>query len=249
MFFRVNKTENYTVISNYLLRDTRISAQATGIMCRILSLPNNWKFTIKGLAAISKEDYHAIRRIILELESAGYIIRHQEREKSGKWKRIIYDIYETPCSNPEEDETGPDEPEAESDVPPTPRNAAAETDALKLDADTLNRYRLMIRENIAYDLLLSDYGADRDILSGYVEMMAEVCAGKTSIKVSGREIPPDEAEQRFLSLDMHHILYVMECMQNKTSEIRNIRAYTLASLFNAPNTIEQYYTSAVGRAK
>lgn len=249
MVFRLNKTENYTVISNNIIRDTRLSTQAIGMMVKILSLPPNWHFTLKGLVAICKEDYYAVRGMILELEKAGYIVRTQEREKSGRWKRIIYDVYEWPQFTGEEIEESEEAAPEQEPVAPSPTPHQADADAPKLDADTLNHYRQTIREHINYDLLLSDYHADRDILNGYVEMMAEVCAGQASIKVSGREIPPDEAERRFLSLDMNHIMYVMDCMRDKTREIRNVRAYTLASLFNAPNTIDQYYESAAGRAK
>ena len=245
MVFRVQKTKNYTVMSNYHLRDKRLSLKAKGLLSQMLSLPDDWNYTAKGLASINKETFNTIREIILELEKTGYIVRRQKRRKSGEWNRMEYDIYEIPQFIPEEMES--DAPEAVPDTPPTPREA--ESDAPELDADTLNRYRQTLRENIDYDLLWHEYGADVEILNGYVEMMAEVCAGGASIKVNGFEIPPDEAERRFLSLDMHHILYVMECMRDRTREIRNVRAYTLAALFNAPNTIDQHYESAVGRAK
>ena len=114
MVFRVQKTDNYTVVSNNLIRDTNISTQAMGMMVRILSLPPNWHFSLKGLVAISKEDYYAVRGMILELEKAGYIVRTQEREKSGKWKRIIYDVYEYPQFTGEEiaEESEADAPES-----------------------------------------------------------------------------------------------------------------------------------------
>ena len=245
MVFRVQKTKNYTVMSNYHLRDKRLSLKAKGLLSQMLSLPDDWNYTAKGLASINKETFNTIREIILELEKTGYIVRRQKRRKSGEWNRMEYDIYEIPQFIPEEMEA--DAPEAVPDTPPTPKEA--EADAPELDADTLNRYRQTLRENIDYDLLWREYGADMEILNGYVEMMAEVCAGGASFKVNGFEIPTDEAERRFLSLDMHHILYVMDCMRNRTHEIRNVRSYTLAALFNSPNTIDQYYESAVGRMK
>ena len=246
MVFRVQKTKNYTVMSNYHLRDKRLSLKAKGLLSQMLSLPDDWNYTAKGLAAINKETFNTIREIILELENAGYIVRRQKRRKSGEWNRMEYDIYEIPQFT-EEETPETDMPELLPDTSLTPHPADA--DALELDADTLNRYRQTIRENISYDLLWREYGADIEILNGYVEMMAEVCAGGASLKVNGFEISPDEAERRFLSLDMNHILYVMDCMRDRTREIRNVRSYTLAALFNSPNTIDQYYKSMVGRAK
>lgn len=239
MVFRVKKTKNYTVMSNYHLRDTRISLKAKGLLSQMLSLPEDWNYTAKGLASINKEHFNTIRAVILELEKAGYIVRRQKREKSGEWNRMEYDIYEIPQI------TGEDTPELE--VSETPPPLEAETDAPELDADTLNRYRQELRENINYDLLWREHDADMEILNGYVELMAEVCAGKSPIRVNGREIDPEEAERRFLSLDMNHILYVMECLRDRTREIRNMRAYTLAALFNAPTTMNQYYESKVWR--
>lgn len=244
MVHRAEKTKNYTVMMNYHLFDKRLSLKARGLLAQMLALPDNWNYTAKGLAAINKESYHTIRGIIGELEDNGYIIRRQKRTKAGEWNQMEYDIYEIPHFTPEEME--PDTPEPDPGTPP-PVPHQAEADAPELDADTLNRYRWTIRENIDYDLLWTKYGADIDILNGYVEMMAEVCAGQTPIKVNGFEVSPDEAERRFLSLNMNHILYVMECMRDRTREIRNVRAYTLAALFNAPNTIDQHYESMVGR--
>ena len=243
MVFRVKKTKNYTVMSNYHLRDKRLSLKAKGLLSQMLSLPDDWNYTVKGLAAINKEHFNTIRAVILELERAGYIVRRQKREDSGEWSRAEYDIYEIPQAVGEEEpeaETGTDAPETEAGTPPPPPTKA---DAPELDPAALNRYRKEIRENIDYDWLWQTYGADLEILSEYVSLMAEVCAGKETIKVNGREIPAKEAELRFLSLNRDHILYVMDRMKDTRREIHNIRAYTLAALYNAPNTINQYYKS------
>ncbi|MBQ7680857.1 MAG: helix-turn-helix domain-containing protein [Oscillibacter sp.] len=245
MVFRVDKTKNYTVMSNYHLRDKRLSLQARGLLSQILSLPEDWNYTARGLAAINKETFDTIRGIILELEKAGYIVRRQTRRKSGKWNRMIYDIYEMPQDvTPEEPEEPKEAEEPEtSSVPPR----ESEPDRPKLDPDALNRFRREIRENIDYELLWREFDADPEIVTGYVELMAETCAAKSPIHVNGQEISPKEAQKRFLSLNMNHILYVMECLRDRTHGIRNIRAYTLATLYNAPTTIEQYYETKVYR--
>lgn len=74
--FRVKKTKDFTVMSNYHLRDKRISLKAKGLLSVILSLPENWNYTLSGLAKISKEKVSAIRTRILELEEYGYIERY-----------------------------------------------------------------------------------------------------------------------------------------------------------------------------
>lgn len=241
MVFRVKKNKNYTVMSNYHLRDKRLSLKAKGLLSQMLSLPDNWNYTVRGLAAINKESFDTIRAVIYELERAGYIARRQGREKTGEWTRIEYDIYECPQLPPEEETPGA-EPETPEEASPPPTYADAPT----LDPETLNAYRKEIRENIDFELLWREYGADIETLTGYVELMAEVCASGSSIRANGREIPAKEAEARFLSLDMNHILYVMESLEARQN-VKNIRAYTLAALYNAPTTIEQYYRAKIER--
>lgn len=246
MVFRVEKTKNYTVMSNYHLRDKRLSLQAKGLLSQILSLPDDWNYTARGLAVINKETFNTIRGIILELEKAGYIVRRQTRGKSGKWNRMVYDIYEIPQDVNEETEE-PEKAEAPEPPEPSPMPREAEPDAPELDPDTLNRFRREIRENIDPESLWREFGADPEIVVGYVELMAEVCAGKSPIRANGQEIPPEEVRKRFLSLNRDHILYVMECLRDRTRDIRNVRAYTLATLYNAPATIDQYYEAKAYR--
>ena len=81
--FRVEKTKNYTVMSNYHLKDTSLSYKARGILSTILSLPDNWDYTLTGLAAISKDGVASVRAGINELEAAGYIVRIQSRDSKG----------------------------------------------------------------------------------------------------------------------------------------------------------------------
>lgn len=92
--------------------------------------------------------------------------------------------------------------------------------------------------NINFDLLLQEHPYDTDLLEGYVELMLEVCCSrKESIRIAGEDVPTDVVKSRFLKLDKDHIAYVLECMNNNTSSIRNIKSYTLSALYNAPVTI------------
>ena len=87
---------------------------------------------------------------------------------------------------------------------------------------------------------------DVDEIDGYVELMAEICAGgRRYIRVNGADVPAELVKERFLKLNSEHIQYVMECLRNCTTQVVNIRAYTLAVLYNAPVTMGQYYTSQV----
>ena len=97
--FRVERTQNYTVMSNYHLRDRRLSLKAKGLLSLMLSLPEDWDYTLSGLARISLEGKDAIRAAVVELEQAGYVQRRQTTDKAGKFSSNEYIIREWP--NPE----------------------------------------------------------------------------------------------------------------------------------------------------
>ena len=110
----------------------------------------------------------------------------------------------------------------------------------------MDAYRALIHENISYGDLLRDHPYDADLIDGYVELMVEVCCtGRETVRVNQDDIPAAVVRSRFLKLDREHILYVMEAMQRNTTQVANIRAYTLSALYNAPVTIGQYYTAQV----
>ena len=97
--FRVERTHNYTVMSNYHLRDKNLSLKAKGLLSQMLSLPEDWDYTLAGLARISLEGKDAIRAAVVELEKAGYVQRRQTTDKAGKFGSNEYIIREYPVSH------------------------------------------------------------------------------------------------------------------------------------------------------
>ena len=94
--FRVERNRGYTVMSNHHLRNKELSLKAKGLLSQMLSLPEDWDYTLAGLSLINKESIDAIRTAIWELEKAGYITRRQGRDERGKMTAIEYTIYEQP---------------------------------------------------------------------------------------------------------------------------------------------------------
>lgn len=92
---RVEHNANYTTMSNYHLRDNRLSLRAMGLMSKMLSLPDDWDYTVAGLASLCKEGRDAVRKALQELEDAGYLIREQGRSK-GNFTANNYTLYERP---------------------------------------------------------------------------------------------------------------------------------------------------------
>lgn len=94
--YRVQKNQNYTTISNYHLRDMSLSLKAKGLLSLILSLPEDWNYSVKGLASIVKEGEETIESTLKELKSFGYIeVTKTRNEKTGLFE-YVYDIYESP---------------------------------------------------------------------------------------------------------------------------------------------------------
>ena len=114
--FRVERTNNYTVMSNYHLRDKTISFKAKGLLSMMLSLPENWDYTLAGLARISLEGKDAIRAAVVELEKAGYVQRRQTTDKAGKFGSNEYIIREYPASH----EPPPEKPSSAQPLPENP---------------------------------------------------------------------------------------------------------------------------------
>ena len=110
--FRIEKTRDYTVMSNHHLRDTDLSLKSKGLLSMMLSLPEDWNYTTRGLAKICKEGTDSIGSALKELERAGYIVRNRLRDSKGKIVDVEYVIYETPHP-PEPDGPCEDEPDTE----------------------------------------------------------------------------------------------------------------------------------------
>ena len=120
--YRVERTRDYTVMSNCHLKDTSLSLKAKGLLSLILSLPDDWNYSTRGLASICKEGVELIGNTIKELEKAGYIVRRQLRGENGKLGVVEYTIYERPQKPdppaPEEEPPGDDNP-PRTDLPCT----------------------------------------------------------------------------------------------------------------------------------
>mgnify|MGYP001091789140 CR=1 FL=1 len=120
--FRIERTRDYTVMSNHHLRNGKLSLKAKGLLSMMLSLPEDWNYTTRGLAAICKEGVDAIGGALRELEAAGYIVRHQLRDKQGRISDTEYVIYEQPQpKNP--DTASPDTGNPDMEKPDTEKPA------------------------------------------------------------------------------------------------------------------------------
>ena len=296
--FRVEKNKGYTVMSNHHLRNKELSLKAKGLLSQMLSLPEDWDYTLAGLSLINRESIDAIRTAVWELEKAGYITRRQGRDEKGKMTAIEYTIYEQPqppaldcpvLENPTADKPilenpTPDNPTSENPtqlnkellktnlptkeklntdissthsipfhslnpLPYEQDEAAAPPERKRTEAKTnsaIEIYREIIKENIDYDILIQDPKMDKDRLDEIVEIMLEtVCTARKTIRIAGDDYPAELVKSKFMKLNSSHVEFVLDCMRENTTKIRNIKQYLKAVLFNAPSTIDSYYTALV----
>ena len=136
-----------------------------------------------------------------------------------------------------------------SDTDPFPFTSFREDhgrETKRSDVNQRDRYREIISENISYGILLQDYPLDRDILTEILELMVDtVCTTRSTVRISGDDKPAEVVKSQFLKLDSEHIRFVMDGLKDNTTRIRNMRQYLLATLYNAPLTIGNYYRSLV----
>ena len=123
--FRIERTRDYTVMSNHHLRDKALSLKSKGLLSMMLSLPEDWNYTTRGLAKICKEGVDAIGGALRELEAAGYIVRHQLRDRQGRISDTEYVIYEQPQPK------APDTPQPDTASPDTENPYLADPDTEK----------------------------------------------------------------------------------------------------------------------
>ena len=308
--FRVERNTGYTVMSNHHLRNKELTLKAKGLLSQMLSLPEDWDYTLAGLSHINREKIDAIREAVKELEKAGYIVRSRERDEKGRLRGADYVIYEQPQPKEPEAATSSEQPPT-SDLPtlenPTLDNPTLEKPTLEkptLEKPTLEKptqlnkdisskeqsitdlssthsipfhslnplpyeqdeaatpperkrteaktnsaieiYREIIKDNIDYDILIQDPKMDKDRLDEIVEIMLEtVCTARKTIRIAGDDYPAELVKSKFMKLNSSHVEFVLDCMRENTTKIRNIKQYLKAVLFNAPSTIDSYYTALV----
>ena len=116
--FRIEKNKNYTVMANYHLRDISLSLKAKGLLSLMLSLPEGWDYTTKGLACICKDGVDSICSTVKELEKAGYVQRRRLRNELGHLTEIEYTILEKPVRTASSEESALPDSSAKAGTPP-----------------------------------------------------------------------------------------------------------------------------------
>lgn len=287
--FKINKTQDYVVMSNHHLRNKNLTLKAKGLLSQMLSLPDDWDYTLAGLAHINKESIDAVRTAVWELEKEGYIEKTRERDEKGKLGGTIYNIYEVPpknnldpkpqaekdtnnkiktnnLSNTNKDNknkevTKKNETENLQKSNMAPLNSITQTNIEqqkdekesndnrrerigKKDIYEYNKYREIIKNNIEYDWWVENHESAIPQIDEMINIILEILSSqKETLNIAGDDYPAELVKERFKKIDGDHIGFVIDCMKENNTKIRNIKSYLKTVLFNAPITINNYYKS------
>ena len=276
--FRVEKNKGYTVMSNHHLRNKELSLKAKGLLSQMLSLPEDWDYTLAGLSLINREKIDAIREAVRELENAGYIQRSRERDEKGCLRGTTYVIYEQPpkldlptlenptLDNPTLEKPTLEKPTLENPTQLNTKRSKTNSESKKqttsslplsipspslpaqteggMEEDQVRKYRNQVKRNIDYFEISEDYAANLEQLDEIVDLMVEtLCSTRPTLSVAGDNLPASLVKERLLKINCMHIQYVMDSLKSNTTPVRNIKRYLLTVLFNAPATIDHYYSA------
>ena len=266
--FRVEKTGNYTVMSNYHLRDERLTLKAKGLLCYILSLPDDWDYTMKGLAAKHPDGITAVRSCIKMLVETGYIRHRQTVDSLGRFSKSEYFVYEKPLSEePFSENLTTENPTTVKTISAKPRKVKPiskkptqlntniqntyqrNTDQTKSSSinhkqmlEERRRWEEVIKTKFEYDLLRNMPGME--LLDVVINtMLSTICSFSSTVKIKGERLPKQLVVDRLLSLDETDIAYALAVYDENKENVSNAEAYLLPILFEAPDKKEAYYTA------
>ena len=283
------KEKGFVQIPNSILSDPNISLKAKTVLAIMLSLPDNWDFSIEGISGKCKESKDCIAKAINELIEAGYVIRTKTRGADGRITKWEYEVFEEPCKTieqsneepcgelpdtalshqeiPEEDYPEQDFPELDNPSVETKdtyntiinkkennnilfnniqSNPIQSKRMISFSMSEIELKELEVKDNIEYDILLQKFPTKHAMIDEIVNLMVEVlCSKRETITIASDTHPIEQVKERFNSVDSGHIEYILECLDNNTTKIFNIKKYLMSVIFNAPKTIDNYYTNAV----
>ena len=230
--FRVEKTKDFTVMSNHHLRNTELSLKAKGLLSLMLSLPEDWDYTTKGLAHICRDGVDSITTALKELERHGYLTRQRLRNENGQLGDIEYTIHEKPVTGVKQGVS----PKRENPRQVNPRQAKPEQaepeqeNPAQLNTNPQKTKKSKTDISRTHQSIYPEEPETAGCQDGIDRMdMAEAYRGiiKENIEYDG------------------HLEYVFDCIDKNVTKVNNIKAYLLAALYNAPATMDSYYRAEV----
>ena len=247
--FRVERTHDYTVMSNHHLKNRALSLKAKGLLSLMLSLPDDWDYTLQGLAHISLEKVDAIRKAITELENEGYITRTRERDEQGRLRGTEYIIREQPISEkPTLEKPMLEKPMLEkptldkpTQVKPTLENPT------QLNKNIYNKNKSSMYEENPQSNQSKEETELTEILQNcelksfesktaqMLESAVRVLYYKQSIKLSGAVLPQTEIRNLLRRVNRDTLIDAVVVLRHNENEVQNPQGYLYSVILNAVN--------------
>ena len=263
--FRVNKNVNYTVMSNYHLQDKKLSLKAKGLLSYMLSLPDDWDYSLKGLTIGCKDGLDSVRTAVLELEEHGYVRRQKVRNARGQIIDYDYQVYESPV------EDVPAVPDDDNSTPP-PSTSSNQKSGVKPCSSPFLDFPNLAEPNLEkatqqntnkqntkrQSTNLSGQTAETEDFDQMATRVRAEFREKLEIDILAKRYAPEMLQElldnigkqaqttkairlRLDKLTSQHVEYIFDVMANTTQPIKNIMAYLRTTILNAPTTMEHYY--------
>lgn len=242
-------SKNFTIIPNEIYFNNGLSLPAKGLLGLLLMLPNDWQYTLRGLATINNCGVDCIRSAMNELIAFGYVSRTRQRDERGRQKESIYDVYDEPQPHliqPEQaamdfndDETAYDTcTNTEQQI--VDEQDAAQADALVTAADpSAPDYvaaHAEVQTQIDYENLVKSPFPDERI-DEIAEIITDVLiTTKKELIIGGERRPASMVQARYRKITSEHIWYLFQCISCITKPIKNMHAYLLTALYHLPET-------------
>ena len=247
--FRVERTGDYTVMSNHHLKNRALSLKAKGLLSLILSLPDDCDYTLRGLAYISLESVDSVRKAVTELENEGYITRTRTRDEQGRLRGTEYIIREQPVSEePISEKPVSEKPILENPTLDKPAQAKPTLEnPTQLNINIYNKNKSSVYEEINQSNQSKEASELTEILqkceledfekktAQMLEDAVRVLYYKQSIKLSGAVLPQTEIRRLLRRVDRDTLIDAVEVLRYNEGTVQNPQGYLYSVILNAVN--------------
>lgn len=257
----INHTqESFVIVNKNILTDRTLNMRDRGMLTTLLSLPPTWEFSAKGMAAILPDGIDGVNAAIKSLESKGYITRRRMKDEMGRFTGTELTIHTTPQKiNPVTENTTMEYPKTGKPVMDNPvqlntqkvinqeaNNKESIIQSQEFSEDEFYKALHNVKIQIDYDAAIIDRPYDRGMIDTIVNLIVEVqLSEKESIRIMKENYPAKLVKERFSTLTMSNVEYVVDCYKREKTPITDIRAYLLTCLYNAPLYENMYWQNKV----
>ena len=254
---KITYDTGFTQMPNNILRSHTLKPLQKVVLSVICSYSNSSNIAFPSYQTIADDSGISRRKvidIISELVMFGYIKKTERRSSKGDHTANDYEVLigrsdfslpgETSAPQGNEYNSPPDELPSLPGSEISASRSEQRAPNLSITANEIDAMTNQIKENIDYDILCERYSGD--MLDELVSVMTEaICGNSKTVRIAGNDFAREVVKSQLLKINSEHIEYVLDCIKKNTTKIKNIKAYMLTCIYNAPQTISSFYTAEV----